>query len=272
MQRSAFLVFLLAGALGSGLAVPAAAQQTQAPERGFFIGGFGSRIGASVRDVREADLPAAKLTRPDGVFIQGVEPTTPAERAGLRTGDIVLEYDGERVRSTRQFTRLVQETPAGRNVTIVVNRAGARQSLQVTPEEGRFGSIDLGRLRDRIEDGMEDLPFGLGQRTAERRLGVTLVPLSAQLADYFGVKNGVLVSSVVADTPGARAGIRAGDVVTTVDGRTVNSPADILARLRDASGATLNVTVMRDKREVRVQVQLEGAERRRTRERNSIGI
>jgi serine protease Do len=272
MRRSAFLVCLLVGAAGLGTTVPAAAQQTQAPERGFFIGGFGSRIGASVRDLREADLSAAKLTRPDGVFVQGVDTSTPAERAGLRTGDIVVEYDGERVRSTRQFTRLVQETPAGRTVTIVVNRAGTRQSLQVVPEEGRFGSIDLDRLRDRIEDGMDELPFGLGQRTAERRLGVTLVPLTSQLAGYFGVISGVLVSSVVTDTPGARAGLKAGDVLTAIDGRAVASPADVVARLRGAAGATLTITLMRDKRETRVQVQLEDGQRRRERERNSIGI
>ncbi len=254
-------------------AVPAmAAAQAQPNERTFTFAGGGSRIGVGIRDLRDSDLAAAKLTRPEGVFIESVEAGTPAERAGLKSGDIVIEYDGERVRGARHFTRLVQETPVGRTVAVVVNRSGARQTVSVMPEEGRLGSLDLGDLRGRIERGMEDFPFGIGQmRIADRRLGLTLVPLSNQLAAYFGVKNGVLVSEVVADSPAAQASIKAGDVITMVDGRTVESPGDVTARLRNVgSGATLDVTVTRDKREVKLQVRLTNAGRRPV--RGAVGI
>ncbi len=254
--------------------VPAVtAAQTQQPnERTLTLGGSSSRIGVGIRDVRESDLSTAKLTRPEGVFIESVEAGTPAERAGLKSGDVVVEYDGERVRGARHFTRLVQETPVDRTVQVVVSRTGARQTVSITTEEGRLGSIDLGDLRGRIERGMEDFPFGIGQmRTADRRLGLTLVPLSNQLASYFGVKSGVLVSEVTADSPAAHANIKAGDVITMVDGRTVDTPGDVTARLRNVdSGGTLDVTVMRDKREIKTQVRLNDTVRRPV--RGAVGI
>ena len=62
---------------------------------------------------------------------------SPAEKAGIKAGDVVVEYDGERVRSARQFTRLVQETPEGRTVAIGLLRDGKKQTVNATPEDGR---------------------------------------------------------------------------------------------------------------------------------------
>jgi len=254
MRQSAIPGWCLIALIAMVMAAPAAAQGPQA-ERRLLLGSIGSQIGVSIRELRDADLAAAKLTRPEGAFIEAVQPGTPAERAGMRAGDIVLEYDSERVRGSRHFARLVQETPAGRTVQLAVNRGGVRQTLTVTPEEGR-SSVDLEDLRENIERRFPDLPFGLG-RAAERRLGVTLVPLSAQLASYFGVTSGVLVSEVVAGSPAAQATLKAGDIITAINGSTVGSPADVSERLRTiGAGTTADLTLMRDKREVRVQVAL----------------
>ena len=90
----------------------------------------GSRIGVSIEDVADNDSVA------EGAFIRGVSPDSPAESAGFSEGDVVVEFDGERVRSVRQLTRLVQETPVGRAVGVVVVRDGGRVELEVTPESG----------------------------------------------------------------------------------------------------------------------------------------
>ena len=74
------------------------------------FGGSGSQIGVSIRDVEDDDAKAAKLPAPGGVVIEEVSEDSPAARAGMKKGDIVVEFDGERVRGVRQFTRLVQET------------------------------------------------------------------------------------------------------------------------------------------------------------------
>ena len=71
---------------------------------------------------------------PGGVKIDEVNEDSPAEKAGIKAGDIVVDYDGERVRSARQFTRLVQETPEGRSVAIGVVRDGKKQTVNATPE------------------------------------------------------------------------------------------------------------------------------------------
>jgi S1-C subfamily serine protease len=91
------------------------------------LDGRGSELGAMV-----SDLDAKSATA--GVKIDAVHSDSPAEKAGLKAGDIVVDYDGERVRSARQFTRLVQETPEGRSVAIGIMRDGKTQTVHATPE------------------------------------------------------------------------------------------------------------------------------------------
>ena len=180
----------------------------------------GSRIGATVRRRGRADNKDAKA----GVSIETVEPGGPADKAGIKAGDAVTEFDGERVRSVRQFLRLVQETAPGRSVPVVLSRAGQRVTVNVTPERLTL----VGRLRlpatstvrwrawrfhrapptppaapaaPRAADG----PPGDAVRHVRRfrnagRLGVTIEDLDTQLAEYFGVKEGVLVKSVAEDS------------------------------------------------------------------------
>ena len=95
--------------------------------------GPGSAIGVRVRELtnEEAQAPA---NAGGGVSIEEVVPGTPAERAGLKRGDVVVEFDGERVRSVRGFTRLVSETPPRRTVKAMVWRDGSRRTVDVTPD------------------------------------------------------------------------------------------------------------------------------------------
>ena len=219
--------------------------------------GPGSEIGVSVRELRAEEVSGAKLEQPGGVFVQDVQEGTPAARAGLRSGDIIASFDGERVRGVRHFSRLVLETPPGRTVSSVIVRGTERQTIQMTPEAGRQGAFfpDVGREIGReIERGMRAIPrdfdFEFPNRTSRARLGVTLTPLTDQLASYFGVKDGALVSAVELDSPAAQAGVRAGDVITAIGGRTVGDVADVMAGIREAApGSALEIRVVRDKKE-----------------------
>ena len=91
------------------------------------LDGRGAQLGVMVSDV---DPKAAS----GGVRIDEVNEDSPADKAGIKAGDIVVDYDGERVRSARQFTRLVQETPEGRSVAIGIMRDGKKQTVNATPE------------------------------------------------------------------------------------------------------------------------------------------
>jgi membrane-associated protease RseP (regulator of RpoE activity) len=143
----------------AGLGAQAASPPGQPVEARELIAldGRGSRLGVMVRDLEDADLSAAPN---GGVRIDEVDAGGPADKAGLKPGDVVIEYDGERVRSARQFSRLVQETPEGRPVPMAVVRNGQRESLTATPEARALAlnvDIDGDRLRADVERGLRGL-------------------------------------------------------------------------------------------------------------------
>ena len=191
----------------------------------------------------------------NGVAVDEVTPESAAARAGLRAGDVVVEFDGERVRSAQQFTRLVQETPPGREVSALIQRDGTTQKVQLTPEQRRLWP-DL-QLRDDLRALPGDRLLQVPPRPFAfdgNRLGTTLMPLNGQLAEYFGVKEGVLVSSVDGGSAAAKAGLRAGDVIISVNGRPVRTPADVRMAMTGASGAVLDLRIVREKRELTLNV------------------
>ena len=248
-------------------------------------GGSGGQIGVSIRDLNNEELKGKAAT---GVVVEDVEADSPAQKAGFRTGDIVVEFDGERVRSARQFTRLVQETPDGRAVKIAVMRNGQKQVLDATPEAGRMAwnfGIDGDRLKEEIERGLREYPrafpveppqfdFRYDDRGPRRfeyrlpemvmpymggraRLGISVQSLTPELEEYFGAKNGgVLVSSVAPDSAAAKAGVKAGDVIATINGRGVNDTGDLMRELRELSGE-VTLGVVRDRKEMTLKATLE---------------
>jgi serine protease Do len=220
--------------------------------------GPGSAIGVSVEELQSDE--AAKLKIESGVRIQTVQEGTPAARAGFKAGDVMVEFDGERVRGVTQLTRLVRETPPGRGVKATVVRNGARQTLTVTPEMGRAGNPSADS-RTNISPFV-DVPFNQFTFTPYERfgvgspgqLGVSVTALESQLAGYFGVKQGVLVSAVEPGTPAAAAGLKAGDVITAVGGRAVDQPSQVVEAVRALQpGASVEIKIVRDKKEMTVK-------------------
>jgi serine protease Do len=210
--------------------------------------GPGSSIGITVRDTAT------------GVVIDEVRPDSPAARAGLKEGDVVTEFDGERTRSAAQFTRLVRETAPGRTVKMAVLRNGTQTTLDIAPESRDADDIRVPNLTREFERRLERLPrdfafdfdfSGEFSPFSQRRLGVTVTPLTDQLADYFGVQQGVLVSEVEAGSAGEMAGLKAGDVITMVRGQAVAVPSDVVRQLREVeSGTSVEIRVTRDRKEV----------------------
>ena len=227
----------------------------------------GSRIGLSIEDV--ADNDAAD----EGAVVRDVRPGSPAASAGFAEGDIMVEFDGERVRSARHLTRLVQDTPAGRTVGTVVMRDGRRVELEVTPEPASFDmAAVVGRVGERLDNYTRVLPdagrnfaYDFRTRLGPVRLGVNVQELSPQLADFFGVDDGVLVSSVDEVSAAADAGLQAGDVITSVDGRSVADSANLRRRLSAVDpGEEVSIGVTRAGRELELTATLnEGRARRR---------
>jgi S1-C subfamily serine protease len=250
----------------------------------------GPYIGVAVRDVDEADVSRAQLSAVTGAVVDEVRSGTPAAEAGLRAGDVITRFDGERVRSARHFERLVAETPAGRDVEMTVVRAGQNITVSVAPEPApgladieplrslrysphfNFGEIEeLRRLPETISRSLPDLQFHFQDPGGlvlwnRGRLGVGIQDLTDQLGEYFGAPEGVLVTSVDEDSPASAAGLRAGDVITRINGEAVRTTSDLRRRLNAASGET-TITIVRDKREQTVTTTLESG---RIRERRII--
>jgi len=262
-----------------------------------FVGG-GSWIGASVRAVTDDDVAKLKLPAASGAVVDEVTGNSPAATAGLKTGDVIVEFDGERVRGTRHLTRLIQETPAGRKVQASVMRDGQRVPLTVQPEASSrgvsFDVPDVARIWGMPAPPAPPAPPAapappaspapptpptpptppargffefdelLGQGSG--RLGLTIQELQPQLADYFGVREGVLVTSVSSGSTAEKAGLKAGDVITTLNGAAVASASDLRRRgMRLEDGAELTLGVVRDKKAMTLKGKVEGAsERRRT--------
>jgi S1-C subfamily serine protease len=224
-----------------------------------FLDGRGSRLGVMVQDLEATD-------KTGGVRVDSVDPESPAEKAGLKTGDVVVEYDGERVRSARQFTRLVQETPEGRQVPLAVLRDGKRQDLTATPEARRFSwemNIDGDRIRRDVERGLREFRMDMPPMrfrwdhdfddllapSSRRRLGISVDSMGDQLSQYFGAsEGGALITSVEPGSAAEKAGLKAGDVITSINGERVRDAEQVVDTMREVGDGEVTIGYLRDKK------------------------
>jgi len=202
-------------------------------------------LGVSIGDVssdkaKELRLPAAR-----GVLIDHVDPDGPAAKAGLKGGDVITTFGGEQVQGAAQFRRMVRETPPGRAVPITFWRDGKSQTMSVELEPRP-------RPRSRFAEGlpaMPMIPYPLpGNFLIPRApvLGIAAMDVSGQLGVYFNVPDGegVLVTEVKENSPAAKGGLKAGDVITEVNKKRVHDLGELRAQLgenRDAKQVSLTV-------------------------------
>ncbi len=221
----------------------------------------GSYIGVMMQEVDSERAKALKLHDEGGVELTLVEKDGPAEKAGLKVGDVVLRYNGQRVEGNEQFVRLVRETPAGHEAKIEISRGGAMQIVMVRVAQRKAPRIEWGggdgnatpMPMERWDIHLPDLPRTF-MTLRSSALGVEAESIDGQLAQYFGVKDGVLIRSVTKGSAAERAGIRAGDVIMRIDDARVASPADISGKLRTLRGKSAQVVLMRDHKELTVTV------------------
>lgn len=222
---------------------------------GPFIGG--TYLGVNLAEIDTNRAKELKLKEDYGVEITRVEENSPAEKAGVKPGDVVLEYNGQRVEGMEQFGRMVRETPPGREVKLTISRNGATQTLMAVlgNHKSRFPNFPQGF--EMPEFHMPDIPQ-IYTATRSAMLGVEAESLGSQLAVYFGVKEGVLVRSVLDNTPAQKAGIKAGDVITKVDGMAVTSPSELSNAVRMAnSKKSYAIELERDRKPATVNVNVE---------------
>jgi serine protease Do len=266
--RSYYAIPLLAIGLMC-LPLPLPAQFPTVQPLNSLEGGSGSRLGVALHDIDADRAVVLKLGAVNGVEVKGVEPGSPAEQAGIKTGDVLLSYNNESIVGAQQLGRMVGETPVGRKVkieyfrdgkvtTVTAITAAARQTSVLTlPEPPNFGRTFGGAI-DLWQPGSFPTARFLWTNP---RLGIESEGLDAhesQLAEFFGVKHGVLVRAVSKDSPAAKAGLRAGDVLTQIGDHAVADPKDIASFLRQEQHLTkpFSVEVTREHKPFTFKVNL----------------
>ena len=195
-----------------------------------------------------------------GVLIRSVEANSPAERAGLKANDIILQYNKEEVVGARQLSRLVGETPVGRSVDVTVRRDNRDQTFKVTAEKAPFSigplhieGPDLSNFRvQNINRSITQVSTSISMTQA----GIRADSLTPQLREFFGARSGegVLVASVDENSQAGKSELKAGDVIIAVDGRSVSSPQDLNRELRSRTSAfTLKVVRNKLERDIRIE-------------------
>ena len=223
----------------------------------------GSYLGLGLVEVDADRASAVKLGEARGAEITRVEEGSPAEKAGLKPGDILLSYNGENVLGVQQLVRLVQETPEGRKIKVQFWRDGKMQTTTVitgipgprlhrTPLDPGLVGLQIPEFRNFT---MPDVPNPL-LVWRSMTLGIECEPVDSQLAQYFGVKRGVLVRSVEKGSAAEKAGLRAGDVVTAIGDRSVATPRDLSSFMRTqrSNSKSVLVALVRDHKELTVNV------------------
>ena len=250
-------------------APPAAPEPPEPPDpiespQSFILNDGSVHLGVTLSDITEEKAQELKLPGGAGVLVSSVQKDSAAARAGIETGDAIIEFDGIRVRSSAELRRLIRETPAGRMVPIKIVRDKKTRVLSATLEASEndysFGyegpeihipSINVPEIH------IPPMEIG-GHRAA---LGISGDDLTPQLAEFFGVKqgHGVLVAEVAAGGSGDKAGLKAGDVIAQVDGKDISGVRELRAALNSKfTGETRKVTltIVRDHHEKTIQAEL----------------
>jgi serine protease Do len=261
------LVSCLAVLLASGsvaVASPHSDCEQQTPERPRRVQlPAQSFLGVELSEVNKETVSRLKLREERGAVIDGVTPDSGAARAGLQKNDVIIKWDGQRIESAREVSRQIHETPPGRSVRLGIMRDGKEMDVNVTMGERRsptprlIARPSVASVRVRPEKVGPAVVVGRGRA---RSLGVELQSMTPQLAEYFGLskRSGALVIFVFADSPAAKAGLKAGDVILSVGTETVQNPMDVRRALSDKpDGSEVEFKIIRDKQEKTLKVPME---------------
>jgi serine protease Do len=231
-----------------------------------------SWLGVETHEVTTEDAKELKLPAERGVVVAGVTKESPAAKAGLKEKDVITEVNGQRVEGAAQFRRMIHEIPVGRAAQLTVWRDGRSQTLSATlgkaeemhkkwmgasPGAFAFRMPEVMQIPDmpsvELGEGMAVLPGG------RPRLGIDAEDIGGQLGSFFGAPDGegILVRSVNGGSPAEKAGLKAGDVITSFNGERVRSLGDLRQKIASHNEAkAAKIGVLRNKSEVNLSVEL----------------
>ena len=251
--------------------VPAPAPKPEALSFSMFFDGDGSYLGVQTEEVTKDNFAKYGLKEVLGVAVEKVIEGSPAEKAGIQKGDVIIRLNGEEVTSIRKLTRLLNEVAPDHQVKVTVLRGGSERDLTATVTKKPMAKWDEGNFKWTIPPGefpkMPDFPMApmpkwemtphvepfprgehdqfLWRAGSGRRIGVGVTTLTKQLSEHFGVAGGVLINEVRPDSPAAKAGLKAGDIIVEVDGKEVKGEGDLMRAVQEKKEGDVSLTVIR---------------------------
>src|SRR5215467_968792 len=256
---------------------PALADDDQDGVSVFLDADGSSWLGVELHEVTPDTAKELKLPAERGVVVSSIVPDSPAGKAGLKENDVVTEINGQRVEGAAQFRRMIREIPAGRTAQITVWRNGHTQTISVTlgkaeerrhslkmltPAPGAPGSFAFTMPEIPMPPMEWNGTFVMG---GQPRLGIDIEDLNGQLGSFFGAPDGegVLVREVNPGSAAEKGGLKAGDVITSVNGERIRTIGDLRERLSAKQEGkdkdkdqTVKLGVLRNKSEVSLTVEL----------------
>jgi serine protease Do len=180
-------------------------------------------LGVSIQSVDDDIAASLGLDKATGALVAQVEPDSPAAKAGIEGRDVILEFGQKPIDSLRDLTRAVARTASGSKEEIVVWRDGKRQTL----------TAEIAQQPATSQVAAAEQPEAADQP----RLGLALAPVPAEMRDRLGLAGetrGVLVQRVMPNSPAESKGMRAGDVILEVAGKSVATPSEVIEAVRTA--------------------------------------
>ena len=208
---------IIASGNGIGFAIPINMAKEIAPqlrEKGHVTRGW---LGVSIQEVTPELAKSFDLKEKKGALVGQVVSGSPAEKAGIEQGDVILEFDGKEVADSKDLPRIVASTPVGKGVTVKLSRNGKLVDRQVK----------VGELEEKTE---------VAKTPTHRSLGITVQNLTPEIAKGLGLKKetGVVVTQVEPGSPASDAGIQTGDVIGEVNRKPVKNAEDFIQKVEKA--------------------------------------
>ena len=220
-------------------------------------------LGVGVLDVTDERAKALKLKDDSGVEVRKVDENSPASKAGLKEDDVVLEVNGKSITDHEQFQTTIGELQPGAKVNLTIWRDGAKKTVAATltarPDSG-FAYLGPDSPNAPMPP-MPPLPQAFGNvlpafPADAPAVGFYGAALNSQMAEFFGVKEGVLVWEVAPKTSAEHAGLKAGDVVVKVNGTPVTNPREISGLVRMSGKKMIVFTIVRNRKEMTLNVEV----------------
>lgn len=272
LKKLSFFVLLTVSASMVGVAQQTPESRAQFEKRiGISFNG-GSYLGVQTQEISKENFAKFGLSEVRGVAVEKVVKNSPAAQAGLQNGDVIISFNGEDVSSVRKLTRLISEIAPDHKANLVISRGGIEREISVTLGKREIPNFEMSRFPAGGVYSIPSVPalprtplppINDGEarsfvwRSGERRqIGIDVTPLTKQLGDFFGVASGkgLLIDSVRADSPAARAGLKAGDVIVEADGKEVAANLDLIRIINEKKEGDVNLTIVREKNRQTIRI------------------